>query len=137
MSYKYQSTLDPGLLIWNFNKITMASKYIITKYGRQCSICWIEKIWDCFDINKNDNTWHRSACKLCRSSTNSDYRESTGKKNRSVIKHLEERNLKTDSHEVEYTKLKTKQQIEYELSWMEWAVEIWTNPISSIYNHMK
>ena len=115
----------------------MASKFTINKEWRECSQCETFKIWDCFDIHKNDNTWHRSACKLCRSSTNSDYRESTGKKNRSVIKHLEERNLKTDSHEVEYTKLKTKQQIEYEESWKKWAIEIWTNPIKTLYTKLK
>lgn len=107
----------------------MASKYIITKYGRQCSICWIEKIWACFDIHKNDNTWHRSACKLCRSSTNSDYRESTGKKNRSVIKHLEERNLKTDRWE-------NPIETDYEKSWKADAIYVWTNPTPSLYEKM-
>ena len=103
------------------------TKYLINKEWRECSQCETFKIWACFDKQVTDVTWHRSACKLCRSSTNSDYRESTGKKNRSVIKHLQERNLKTDRWE--YPK-----PTNYELSWMADAIYIWTNPTPSLYN---
>ena len=107
----------------------MASKFTINKEWRECSQCETFKIWACFDKQVTDVTWHRSACKLCRSSMNSDYRESTGKKNRSVIKHLEERNLKTDRWE-------TPEPTSYELSWLADAIYIWTNPTPSLYEKM-
>ena len=46
------------------------------------------------------------------------------KKNRSVKRYEVDVELKTDSHEVEYAKLKTKQQIEYEESWKAESVEL-------------
>lgn len=101
----------------------MASKFTINKEWRECSQCNIFKIWDCFDKNKS---WYRSACKLCRSSTNSSYRDSTGKKNRSVIKHKEERWLKTDKWE--YAK-----PTDYELEWQKEAIDM-NRPHQSIYS---
>lgn len=105
----------------------MASKFTINKEWRECSQCNIFKIWDCFNKNKR---WYRSACKLCISSTNSSYRESTGKKNRSVIKHNEERGLKTDRWEY-------PPDTEYEKQWKQWAIEIGTNPIKTLYSLIK
>ncbi len=51
-------------------------------------------------------------------------------KTRSIAKHTETRGLKQDRWE-------TPEPTSYELEWQKDAIEIGTNPISSIYNHMK
>lgn len=51
-------------------------------------------------------------------------------KTRSVAKHTETRWLKTDRWE-------TPEPTSYELSWMADAIEIWTNPIKTLYTKLK
>lgn len=37
----------------------------ITEEGRQCSQCWVFKIWDCFHRSTQAKLWHASLCKAC------------------------------------------------------------------------
>lgn len=43
----------------------MKKTYRIDEEGRECSRCWVYKIWDCFNKNKQSAIWYHSACKLC------------------------------------------------------------------------
>jgi len=109
------------------------STRLINDEWRECSRCGVFKIWDMFYKNICKNRWYSSTCIPCYSQINSKWTfERQATENRMEWQTYRKPDRIVDKMTTAHKYVEDKPY--WDTSDM---IEIWTKPISALYNHIK